>query len=130
MRKTNNWYLFAEEDLLMAEIALENNIYNQVCFHSQQGGEKILKGYLLEQEKIVPRTHFLSELVQICIKVDSDFQTITKECSILDDYYIPTRYPDALPGMLPDGLPTDSDAFQAILYSKKIYDFVTKKRTI
>ncbi len=130
MKKANNWFLFAEEDLLMAEIALENEIYNQVCFHSQQGVEKILKGFLLEQDKTVPRTHFLSELVQICIKVDSDFQTIIKECSILDDYYIPTRYPDALPGMLPDGLPTDSDALQALLYSKKIYDFVTKKRTI
>ena len=48
MKKANNWFLFAEEDLLMAEIALENEIYNQVCFHSQQGVEKILKGFLLE----------------------------------------------------------------------------------
>ena len=27
-----------------------------------------------------------------------------------DAYYIPTRYPDALPGTLPDGLPDQEDA--------------------
>jgi len=32
----------------------------------------------------------------------------------LDDYYIPTRYPDALPGTLPEGLPEQSDAENAI----------------
>jgi len=33
---------------------------------------------------------------------------------LLDRFYIPTRYPDALPGMLPDGLPGARDAREAL----------------
>ena len=29
---------------------------------------------------------------------------------LLDRFYIPTRYPDALPGMLPEGMPGRRDA--------------------
>lgn len=36
------------------------------------------------------------------------------EIVLLDDYYIPTRYPDALPGALPDGLPDKSEAREAV----------------
>ena len=32
----------------------------------------------------------------------------------LDNYYIPTRYPDALPGTLPEGLPGESEAEEAL----------------
>ncbi|MFO7541160.1 MAG: HEPN domain-containing protein [Chloroflexota bacterium] len=34
------WLRFASEDLQIAEFALEEQIYNQVCFHSQQCAEK------------------------------------------------------------------------------------------
>jgi len=32
----------------------------------------------------------------------------------LDRFYIPTRYPDALPGMLAEGLPGQQDAQEAL----------------
>lgn len=32
---------------------------------------------------------------------------------LLDRFYIPSRYPDALPGTLPDGLPSRDDAKEA-----------------
>jgi HEPN domain-containing protein len=34
--------------------------------------------------------------------------------SLLDRFYIPTRYPDASPGMLPDGFPGQQDAREAL----------------
>lgn len=40
----------------------------------------------------------------------------------LDDYYIPTRYPDALPGTLPDGLPEKSDAESAIRLARLLLE--------
>lgn len=40
----------------------------------------------------------------------------------LDDYYIPTRYPDALPGMLPDGLPVREDAETALRLAETTLD--------
>jgi HEPN domain-containing protein len=33
---------------------------------------------------------------------------------LLDRFYIPTRYPDALPGMLAEGSSTDEDAREAM----------------
>lgn len=41
MKRINNWFEFAKDDLKMAEAALREKIYNQVCFHSQQGVEKV-----------------------------------------------------------------------------------------
>ena len=34
--EVRRWINFASEDLRMAELALNEGIYNQVCFHSQQ----------------------------------------------------------------------------------------------
>ena len=40
---------------------------------------------------------------------------------------IPTRYPDAIPGMLPEGLPQKKDAEEALETLRKIMDFVKKR---
>lgn len=36
----DRWLEFARQDLQMAVLALDEGIYNQVCFHSQQRVEK------------------------------------------------------------------------------------------
>jgi HEPN domain-containing protein len=36
------------------------------------------------------------------------------DITLLDRFYIPTRYPDALAGALPDGLPDATDAQEAL----------------
>jgi len=98
MTEPRKWFEFAREDLVLAEVALEKGIYNQTCFHAQQGVEKALKGYLRNQKRSLPKTHALSELLAICRKLDNRFSEIEEGCLKLDRYYIPTRYPDALPG--------------------------------
>jgi len=39
----DRWMEFARQDLLMAELALNEGIFNRVCFHSQQCVEKCIK---------------------------------------------------------------------------------------
>ena len=39
----SRWLEFAREDVQMAELALDADVYNQVCFHAQQCVEKCLK---------------------------------------------------------------------------------------
>jgi HEPN domain-containing protein len=63
--KNNNWLAFAQDDLKMAEIALREGIYNQTCFHCQQAAEKFLKGFILNKNLDVPKTHFLNELLNL-----------------------------------------------------------------
>jgi HEPN domain-containing protein len=42
------WATFAREDLRVAELTYEAEIWNQACFHAQQCVEKILKAALTE----------------------------------------------------------------------------------
>lgn len=56
------WLKFAEEDMALAKALLKEKIYNQVCFHSQQAAEKMLKAYLKSKKIVPPRIHSLLEL--------------------------------------------------------------------
>ena len=106
------WLAFAREDLRVAEVVLEEGIYNQVCFHAQQCAEKALKGALVHVGHVPPRTHSITDLLQLLPA--GWFAEREQDIVGLDDYYIPTRYPDALPGMLPNGLPGRADAEEAL----------------
>ncbi|MCI0396260.1 MAG: HEPN domain-containing protein [Chloroflexi bacterium] len=97
------WLIFAQEDLQVAEIIFVEGLYNQVCFHAQQCVEKLLKGLIVHQGIVPPRTHSITDLLGL---LPHDwFVHVQADLIDLDDYYIPTRYPDALPGTLPEGLP-------------------------
>ena len=109
-----SWLYFAREDLILAEAALEKEVYNQVCFHAHQGVEKALKAFLYTKQRSIPRIHSLSELLSMCKNLDKSFLDLDNVCISLDQYYIPTRYPDALPGTGKEGLPTINDAKEAL----------------
>ncbi len=127
MKRANNWFFFADEDLKTAKAVLREGIYNQVCFHCQQGVEKTLKGFLRSQGRSVPKTHSLDDLVDICSGIDTDFQKIKRACVKLDDYYTSTRYPDVAEEVFPEGLATKQDAKEALEALRRIMDFVDKK---
>ena len=65
MSKVADWLLFARQDLRMAELALADPIYNQVCFHAQQCVEKVLKAILEANGRLPPRTHKLADLINL-----------------------------------------------------------------
>jgi HEPN domain-containing protein len=123
--EVRRWINFASEDLRMAELALNEGIYNQVCFHSQQCVEKVLKGFMTSRGKIHPQSHKLADILS---KIsESPFDNIKEKLLILDRFYIPTRYPDALPGMLPEGLPSEKDAREALSTAKEVLEIVKKE---
>ena len=121
----DRWLEFARQDLQMAELAMNEGIYNQVCFHSQQCVEKCIKGLMTDLGKIPPRTHsivdLLGQLPPDCL------QNLQEELAQLDIFYIPTRYPDALPGSLADGLPGKEDAEEAISAARLCWQDVSLK---
>ncbi len=108
----DRWFEFARQDLQMAELALREGIYNQVCFHSQQCVEKCVKGILANLGKSLPRTHSIVDL--LCLLPVEYLSSLREDISQLDIFYIPTRYPDTLPGSLAEGLPGREDAKDAI----------------
>jgi len=109
---TERWLAFAREDLRMAKLALTEGIFNQVCFHAQQCVEKAIKGWLEQHGRAPPRTHRMADLLPML--PPGLMGELSNALRLLDRFYIPTRYPDALPGVLSGGMPEQRDAEEAL----------------
>jgi HEPN domain-containing protein len=108
MREADRWLGFARQDLRVAELTMDDGLYNQVCFHSEQCVEKVLKAWLADRGQKIPRTHRMADLLSL---IPAEIIAgLSEEIILLDRFYIPTRYPDAIPGSLEDGLPEKEEA--------------------
>lgn len=52
---------------------------------------------------------------------------MAEEIMLLDRFYIPTRYPDALPGSLEDSLPSEEEALETLNLAKKVLESIGAK---
>lgn len=124
------WLKFAEEDMVSAKALLERKIYNQVCFHSQQAVEKMLKAYLKSKKIMPPKIHSLLELLQMCSEEDDTFSWLQEACRYLSRFYLSARYPDALPGNLPNGLPNKDEARKSLEFAEEVEKFMKRKLSL
>ncbi|HEV8310059.1 MAG TPA: HEPN domain-containing protein [Methylomirabilota bacterium] len=119
MAEADRWLEWAAEDIELADYALSRAIRRQVCFHAQQAVEKALKGMLESRRGEHPRAHSLEALLlhdpAICAELAR-----WRETWFLDVFYAVTRYPDALPGLGPEGEPSTEDAERALREAKAI----------
>lgn len=122
------WLEFSKEDMRMAELAMREEIYNQVCFHSQQCIEKSLKAILAAEGMNIPRTYKVTDLIAEVNKVvGEDLFEKFKGIEIIDQYYVPTRYPDAVLGILPEGMPGRDEAMEAIEFARAISRYALQR---
>lgn len=103
IKEAKRWIEQAKEDLSSAEILLNSKRYYLVCFLAQQIAEKALKSVIYFNKEDIVLGHSVRKLVEWASKFDKRFTTLINEISILDSYYIPTRYPNGLP----EGIPAD-----------------------
>ena len=122
------WLEFAREDIRMAELAMGEGIYNQVCFHAQQCVEKSLKAILAAEGRDIPRTHKVVDLIpEVNAVVGEDLFERFEGIEILDQYYIPTRYPDAVLGVLPEGMPGEREAAEALEFARGVWRYASDR---
>lgn len=93
MEEYKLWLQKAKEDLLWTESSLEGKIFYGACFTAHQAAEKALKSFLLFHEKPLRKVHDLRALLENCIKIEKDFETLRKSIITISPYYIETRYP-------------------------------------
>lgn len=127
MAEGRRWLLQAERDLDDAEFNLSGGRYNVACFLAQQSAEKALKAYLFSKGAEEVRGHSVAELCKDAQTFDPAFSQLDPKASPLDKYYIPTRYPNALPGGIPSKAFDENDAKNAIRLTKEVIDFVKSR---
>jgi HEPN domain-containing protein len=103
---------------------LDEEYFSHACFLAQQRIEKALKGYLIQQTGSSPKTHRLADLLADCMAVEATFSQFLPDCTIVDQYYTPTRYPDAVAGSGPYDLPGHTEADEAIQVASSLFGFV------
>lgn len=120
---SNKWLDIALDDIDSAKIMLREKKYNNVCYFSHQAAEKGLKGCLEDNKINPPRIHDLIELLKKCQNIDNQFSKFLSQARILNQFYIPTRYPVAPIGTTPMGMPYKSLAEKALNYAEDIVNF-------
>lgn len=122
------WFKQARHDLENARRNLKDKFYSDTCFMAEQASQKALKAYIYFSGERNIVIHSLTKLVSECMNKDSSFETLKREARILDKYYIPTRYPDALPiPAVPYEEYGEEEALESVEYAQKILDFVERK---
>ena len=92
------WLEQAEADRHGAQLLFDGESYHLACFIAQQVAEKALKAFLYAQGQETVLGHSVARLCAAAATFRPEFLTHARSWSILDGYYIPTRYPNGLPG--------------------------------
>jgi HEPN domain-containing protein len=114
-QESDRWYQQSVADLSAARNSLASGNYEWSCFQAQQAGEKALKSLWLFHAG-EPWGHSLVKLV-IDFPVAGLKQALERfenPAKRLDKLYIPTRYPNGLPDMIPAQVYTAAEAEAAI----------------
>jgi HEPN domain-containing protein len=125
--ESKRWMAQAKSDLADAHYLCEGKRYNACCFFCQQAAEKAIKAYLYQQGAEHIYGHSVAELCLEASKLDQSFDDIRTAVSPLDVYYIPTRYPNALPGGIPSKAFSVEDAERALAMVKIVIELADKK---
>ena len=99
--EADRWRRQADNDLAFARLALRERFYAQACFMAQQAAEKAVKSIAYGSGERAVLGHSLVMLVSRYAARAPGLADLTEAAGILDQYYVPTRYPNALAGGVP-----------------------------
>jgi HEPN domain-containing protein len=96
LREAQRWLQQAGEHFAAAEWAAQGRHWPNACFQFQQAAELALKALLIRQGEQV-RVHGLLHLLELLRSYYPEVGRLDRAARSLDRFYIPARYPDALP---------------------------------
>lgn len=101
-KEATRWMQQSEDDFKFAQWVLSEKVFfDKGCFIAQQAGEKALKACLYALGRRSVMGHSLFELSNELSQKDSRFSPLMDAAKQLDRFYIPTRYPNGIPGGSP-----------------------------
>jgi len=110
MERGEKWLRQALDDLEWLADSLAAGHYAQSCFVAQQVAEKAMKAIAYARGTEIVKTHSILALAR-ALSVNGE---IEKAAQVLDQYYMTTRYPDALPDGYPGEFFTAEQASEAM----------------
>ncbi len=123
IENARNWFIQALYDFGASKSNFEDGYYAQACFWAQQAGEKSVKAILFAQGERIVIGHSIRELL-LKVKDIQISEEIINAGTELDKFYIPPRYPNALPGGYPSEFYDENSARFAIVSALKILKFI------
>jgi len=118
------WLEEGESDLAFARVGHREGFHSKVCFLCQQGAEKGLKALAYADGARFGPGHSLQELLDRLRPAHPVLDQARDIGRLLDQYYVPTRYPNALPGGVPHRAFTEAQAREALAGCERILDAV------
>ncbi len=112
------WVLKALKDFDTAKLILDSgkDYYDQICFLCQQSIEKLLKAYLIKNNKEISKTHDLMKLTVDCKNINSGFSEWEKVAISLTTYAVDFRYPGESA--------TKEEAHDSFMLAEKYLNFI------
>jgi len=117
------WLNQAAEDLHWAKHLAETGGWHIACFLAQQVAEKAVKAFLYAQGEEIVVGHSVERLCAAAAQYRPEFAEKVRRWSILDGYYIPTRYPNGLPDGIPADVYTQEAAQSAVGLAEEVVEW-------
>jgi len=128
LETARRWLAQAERNLAMARALLDAGFWSGVCFQAEQTAQMGLKAFLYLKGYRPILTHAVTELARQCVEEDTEFQVFPDQSGEIGEYYISTRYPDAVtPPAVPFEMFTEEEAQVALKYANGIVDIARAK---
>ncbi len=121
--RARDWLNQGERDLAQAQASRDAERHEWACFAAHQAAEKAVKALHLARGQEA-RGHVVARLLAdlpLSVRAPDDLR---QKARVLDNFYIPTRYP----GSHPEGAPFEHygplQSEEALRYAGEIIDFV------
>lgn len=114
MARAEDWLAQARNDLDWGLTSMESGFYSQACFIAQQVAEKALKAVAYHRGAELIKGH---SVLAVCRELGIN-GTLEEQARLLDQFYIPTRYPDAQPAGAPFQYFSRDQAEKALAFAR------------
>ncbi|MEW5934786.1 MAG: HEPN domain-containing protein [Bacillota bacterium] len=127
LEEAGRWLRQAEHNREVAVHDRAGGFHSAACFWAQQAAEVGLKAFLYARGFDV-RGHSVADLAQRAAELDPDFGRLAEEAAPLDQYYIPTRYPNGVAApTIPARVFDRRDSDRALELAGRTLDVVARK---
>lgn len=122
-QNARRWLREAHNTLKQAQHSFESKDYNLVCFLTEQAAQKALKAVLYRDETRFVTIHSITELIKKIAVTRTEFLEILDRGTKLDQYYLSSRYPDAVPEpAIPSEIFIKEQAEEAMSIARTIFN--------